>query len=103
MRRGVAPGWIASAMRCGSIMQRAALRRDVFVRVASSRGGNPRDGCCRPDPPSGKAVARDIMKTLKSGHDDLRKLFSDMEDTTDPAAATEFAKAMKQPSPVPVR
>lgn len=47
-------------------------------------------------------MARDILKALKSGHDDLRKRFSDMEDTTDRAAVTEFAKAMKQPSPVPV-
>lgn len=30
-------------------------------------------------------MARDILKTLKSEHDDLRKLFKDMEDTTDRA------------------
>jgi hemerythrin-like domain-containing protein len=30
-------------------------------------------------------MPRDILKTLKSEHDDLRKLFSDMEDTTDRA------------------
>ena len=30
-------------------------------------------------------MARDILKTLKSEHDDLRKLFKDMEGTTDRA------------------
>jgi hemerythrin-like domain-containing protein len=30
-------------------------------------------------------MARDILKTLKSEHDELRKLFKDMEDTTDRA------------------
>ena len=30
-------------------------------------------------------MTRDILKTLKSEHDDLRKLFKDMEDTTDRA------------------
>ena len=30
-------------------------------------------------------MPRDILKTLKNEHDDLRKLFSDMEDTTDRA------------------
>jgi hemerythrin-like domain-containing protein len=30
-------------------------------------------------------VPRDILKTLKSEHDDLRKLFKEMEDTTDRA------------------
>ncbi|MET0893846.1 MAG: hemerythrin domain-containing protein [Pseudoxanthomonas sp.] len=33
-------------------------------------------------------MARDILKTLKSEHDDLRKLFKDMEDTTDRAKKT---------------
>jgi hemerythrin-like domain-containing protein len=33
-------------------------------------------------------MARDILKTLKNEHDDLRKLFSDMEDTTDRAKKT---------------
>lgn len=30
-------------------------------------------------------MARDILKTLKNEHDELRKLFKDMEDTTDRA------------------
>ena len=34
------------------------------------------------------AMARDILKTLKSEHDDLRKLFKDMEGTTDRAKKT---------------
>ncbi len=33
-------------------------------------------------------MARDILKTLKSEHDALRKLFKDMEDTTDRARKT---------------
>ena len=33
-------------------------------------------------------MARDILKTLKNEHDELRKLFKDMEDTTDRAKKT---------------
>ena len=33
-------------------------------------------------------MARDILKTLKSEHDELRKLFKDMEQTTDRAKKT---------------
>jgi len=33
-------------------------------------------------------MARDILKTLKDEHDNLRKLFDDLEDTTDRAVKT---------------
>lgn len=33
-------------------------------------------------------MARDILKTLKTEHDELRKLFAEMEDTTDRAKKT---------------